>query len=546
MVRPPDKVTSESLLISNMAQTRITTLNGFMQWVEQFDSESYLFRGVPNAAYSIEASAFRRPKEADRDFEKFLQINRSLIRDARLQGYDEKDGRKLKDLEILAEFQHFGAATCLIDFTYNALIALWFACQLDSKVQPDPPKIPDGKVFAVRNEPPGFKEVTLELLEKEIDYFFKSNKDGRLRILQPELKQLYQWRPWQQNHRIIAQQSIFLFGDYHFEADAECLVLEKNREDILTALQHRFGITEEMLFPDFAGFAHLRSEGRPYTEPNASKYREFADRESQKGEYALAITYYDKAINLDPNDAHTHYCRGKAYDLQKHHELAIENYDEAIRLKPENHAGFYYSRAHANFSLKQYSSAIRDYSEVLRILPGDGNCYYHRGLAKYELEQYEAAIADYDEAIRISSNGYAFYSWRGFAKYELEQYEAAIADYDEAIRISPRDRKSYYRRGLAIFKLMDYESAILDFDKAISLILSSEVESDDVYAYYWRARSKRELSYHEGAIYLKNAIADLETALELAFAFEDPQPASEVKAMLDTMNLELRDSPEHE
>ena len=123
----------EIIRLRNIAGIQITTLNGFMEWVQQFDSGSYLFRGVPNAAYRIEASAFRRPKETDRDFEKFLQINRVLISDARLQGYDEKDGRKLKDLEILAEFQHFGAATCLMDFTYNALVALWFACQPDSK-----------------------------------------------------------------------------------------------------------------------------------------------------------------------------------------------------------------------------------------------------------------------------------------------------------------------------------------------------------------------------------------------------------------------------
>ena len=158
-----------------MAQELIKTLNEFMEWVQQFDSGAYLFRGVPNEAYSIEASAFRRLKEDDRDSEKFLQINRALIRDAHLQGYDEKDGRKLQDLEILAEFQHFGAATCLIDFTYNALIALWFACQSDSKAPLDSPKIRHGKVFAVKNEPPGFREITPELLEKEIGYFFQSN-----------------------------------------------------------------------------------------------------------------------------------------------------------------------------------------------------------------------------------------------------------------------------------------------------------------------------------------------------------------------------------
>ena len=128
-----------------------------MEWAQQFDSGSYLFRGVPNASYRIEASAFRRPKEADRGFEKFLQINRDLIREARLQGYDVKNGQKLKDLEILAEAQHFEAATCLIDFTYNALIALWFACQPDSKTPLDSPKPPNGKVFAVQNKPSWFQ-----------------------------------------------------------------------------------------------------------------------------------------------------------------------------------------------------------------------------------------------------------------------------------------------------------------------------------------------------------------------------------------------------
>ena len=259
--------------------------------------DAYLFRGVPNASYRIEASAFRRPKEADRDFEKFLQINRDLIREACLHGYDVKDGRKLKDLEILAEAQHFEAATCLIDFTYNALIALWFACQPDPKTSKDSTKPPNGKVFAVQNKPSGFKEITLELLEKEIDYFFQHNVATKSRLSQPLPKQLYQWQPRQQNNRILAQQSIFLFGDSHFDPDAECVILESSKQNILTALQHISGITKAMLFPDFGGFArYLYSESILYTELSASQYRERADREFRRGEYGLAITHYDEAI----------------------------------------------------------------------------------------------------------------------------------------------------------------------------------------------------------------------------------------------------------
>ena len=97
-----------------------------------------------------------------------------MIRDARFRGHGHKDGRKIiEDLEILAEFQHYGAATCLMDFTHNALVALWFACKKNSK---DASK--DGKVVAVRpgdstfaEVTSGFSVITLESLAKKIDDF---------------------------------------------------------------------------------------------------------------------------------------------------------------------------------------------------------------------------------------------------------------------------------------------------------------------------------------------------------------------------------------
>ena len=105
----------------------IKSLDDFIKWSKQFDEGEYVFRGVPNKAYKIQASAYRRPEKNERDFEKFLNINKDLIRAARQRGYDRKDGREWSDLEILVELQHYGAATCLIDFSYSAQIALWFA-----------------------------------------------------------------------------------------------------------------------------------------------------------------------------------------------------------------------------------------------------------------------------------------------------------------------------------------------------------------------------------------------------------------------------------
>ena len=64
-----------------------------------------------------------------------------LIKIARNMGFGVQDGRELKDLELLTELQHFGAATCLLDFTENAFVALYMACKdLDTV---------DGKVYVL-------------------------------------------------------------------------------------------------------------------------------------------------------------------------------------------------------------------------------------------------------------------------------------------------------------------------------------------------------------------------------------------------------------
>lgn len=95
-----------------MKPARIKTLAEFMKWAKKFTPGDYVFRGIRNETYPIRASAYRRLKN-DRNFERFLQINKDLIDETILRGYDERNGLQLSHLEMLAELQHHGAATCL-------------------------------------------------------------------------------------------------------------------------------------------------------------------------------------------------------------------------------------------------------------------------------------------------------------------------------------------------------------------------------------------------------------------------------------------------
>lgn len=479
--------------------TGINPLDSFLNWSKRFKQGEYVFRGVPNEDWGIEASAFRRPLEKERDFEKFLQINKELIRDAKLRGHGEKDGRQLKPLEILAELQHFNAATCLIDFTYSAQVALWFACEpypkkIDDNNSKSEHKSKNGKVYAVRNLPPRFKEITPTLLEEDdITIFLKDEVDS----------QLYSWQPTQQNHRIIAQQSVFLFGVYEFEADDEYIIDADNKQDILIELQKISGISEDKLFPDFEGFARIRGVETPYTELTASAYKDSAFLAYDRGEYENAVNDCDVAIEKNPNYDEAYNLRGQAKVHLQLQEEALVDFDEAIRLNSE-YAEAFYNRAKIKNSLGEYGQSLSDFDEVIRLKSDYAEAFLGKGVAQSNLGQFVEAIVSFDIAIGLNPDyGEAFYN-RGLTKYHLDRNVEAIEDFSQAIRCAPNSSGAYGLRGIIQNRVENYVLAIADLDKSINL------DENVGHSYYERALAKFNLRRY------KEALSDLKLALEIA------------------------------
>lgn len=361
------------------------TINEFIEWAAQFSDGQYLFRGVSTDSYKIEASAYRRLSETDRNNpNKLLKINKDLIGKARSLGHDQRNVHQLSDLELLAELQHFGAATCLIDFSRSALVALWFACQQGSQREAN------GKIFAVRHDDMvRLKTVNPELIKKEIDHFFKPDQNGRY--------PLYQWQPKLQNNRIIAQQSVFVFSGSQIEAEAECVIPQDNKQDILISLDKISGITEANVYPDFDGFARLHAHNKPYTEPDPQEYLQRGFEAHQNDNLDDAIEYYTEFIRLDPPDTSNvsaaYYSRGLAYEAKNEYDPAIEDYNIAIRFNP-NFAEAYNNRGYAYHKKGEIDSAIEDYDRAIQIKPDDVRFYNNRSIVLLALQEWEKAKSD--------------------------------------------------------------------------------------------------------------------------------------------------------
>lgn len=121
----------------------------------------------------------------------------------------------------------------------------------------------------------------------------------------------------------------------------------------------------------------------------------------------------------------------RAYDKGEF-ENAIAHFTRSLEILATHEA--YNNRGAANYALGQHQAAIADYNEALRLQPDDADAYSNRGNAKTALGQHEAAIADYAEALRLQPdhvkahyNIACVQALQGKAEEALAALEVAIA-----------------------------------------------------------------------------------------------------------------------
>jgi tetratricopeptide (TPR) repeat protein len=134
---------------------------------------------------------------------------------------------------------------------------------------------------------------------------------------------------------------------------------------------------------------------------------------------------------------------GDFYDANDIYDMAIERYTNVISIDP-NYADAYYKRGNAYsrrgnaYSSKEdFDKAIADYNQAIRIKPDDASAYADRSWAYYLKGDNDSAITDADEAIRLRPNYAYAYVTRGYAYLAKKDYDRAIADFETALRIKP-------------------------------------------------------------------------------------------------------------
>lgn len=129
----------------------------------------------------------------------------------------------------------------------------------------------------------------------------------------------------------------------------------------------------------------------------------------------------------------------------------------------------YFHRGINRHTSGDIKGAIEEYDQALKLRPDFAEVYYKRGISRYKLGDLKGAILDYSQAISLNPNYAGVYNHRGFARHDLGDLSGAIRDFNQALKLNPNFPEAYQNRGITRNALGDKPGAISDLNTAANL-----------------------------------------------------------------------------
>lgn len=329
-------------------------------------------------------------------FSDYISYHEHLIIDAKAT--DPKSYRDYTDLEVLADLQHYGAATCLVDFSKNFLTSLWFACREPSAKfakQHDDYQGHYGVVYCYDTADDIIKTNTLSIINHQNAHKSISNLLSQTKKITSFCSDsdyiFYKWEPSNLNVRVARQDSVFIFGLSKFKIKDHRILTIAIHDDakpyILVALKHIFNISANTIFNDRQGFATINS----------------------KMEKSLRL-YSMKSASTDDSRGDGSYQQGLLEMFMGNYELALDFFIDKESKLIKNRGEYILKRVHlptVDFRLEiPYYNNIDDLVELAELYLSKAICYKHFGIIEgdyYGTSYYRNALIEYLKAQSLYS-----------------------------------------------------------------------------------------------------------------------------------------------
>lgn len=397
------------------------------------------------------------------------------ILESRKEYLHEEGSEAISDFQILAELQHYGCKTNLIDFTTDYLIALFFAC--------DRSYHKDGRVILQKRESEDYQSETpseaIKRVESQKSVLIRSPKgfiNPDVVVIIPKELKLSVLNYLEKYHDISTKK---IYKDVHgfikwlggyFDPMLEFGkgVICQNRASLGNNMQEKLKWYEKA-YEHFTEALRLKSD---FTEVYIHRGAVFRDVD----QFAPALKDFNTAIEIDSESANVYNQRGRCYAKMGDAEKALNDFNKAIDLDSEN-ADFYNSRGITYKDTGEVDLAMKDYNKAIELDPKFPEVYNNLGVIYDEKGKHDCAIKNYSKAIELKPYYTSACNNRGLAYQERGDVDLAIEDFRNAIIGESDFAKAYYNLCEAYRIKGDFERAHTDLTK-LAILMSSP------YAYF--------------------------------------------------------------
>ena len=414
-----------------------------------------VFRGQAIADWPPESGAVRRLKKAykenfPKDELKVKKMVDKYCKEQLIMPMQVIDGDDLDELKRLSTLQHYGAATSLLDFTDNLMVALLFACREHQDK--------DARIFILDIENSQFA-INGRNLEKPFD---------------EEETAVYYEPDRSLGSRIIAQQSVFIIcNPFIPEDNLTSVSISQESKDEINRYLHKLGLSQKALFVDVPGLATINSTHSPLPlliDLTPEEHRVFGNNAYQEGRFDDALDEYKSFQKSSPELlAQPHYLIGDVFATLEQYDKAISAYTKAIEnlTRSANHSIQSTTEHSMDFLYDNTDKPVNAQNLIDRL--NLSALYYNRGNLCAAISNHCRAVDDYNIALK---KAHKHLIWRilynrGNSYFALKKYDVAFQDFEKSWL--------YNESGNAALALGNCEIMAGEFERAYKYYLTGMI-----------------------------------------------------------------------
>lgn len=226
---------------------------------------------------------------------------------------------------------------------------------------------------------------------------------------------------------------------------------------------------------------------------NEEYYIQRAEVLNKEKRHQLAILDYQSAIALNGDKCDYYYLLGDAYFANDETTKALENYEMAEKVNP-NDVNAIFKTAQFLYFVRQFDKAKIRFGKLLNLSPQHAQGHFYSAMLYKEAGDTAVSIDFFEKTINLLGSDYNSSLQLAMLYEEKGNNDKALENYEIAINTDPLSSEAYYSRGLLHQKMGDDEKAMNDYQKTI------EANPTSFNAYYNAGNILAKLGSYDQAI----------------------------------------------